>query len=120
MNLYRNDMGFIDLNSNKIKISRLNFSKRILKLEYLNKTYYYKIINQVETLYNELIAFEIAQDFKIDCVSYDIATYDETIAVISENFIKKDQKYISMEEIIKSIYGDKFIKKIIYMIYGML
>lgn len=99
----RDSLGFINLNNINLK-NKINISKDCFCFEYLNEIYFYKVIREPENIYNELIASELALDYKIDCLTYDIATYDETLGVISKNFVKPNKQYIPMEEILKIIY----------------
>lgn len=103
MNFIRDDFGFIDLDI--IKFSRkTNVSKNVFFFEYMGELYFYKVIRELENIYNELIASELALKYKLDCLDYDIAIYDETIGVISKNFIQQNKRYIPMEEILKRVY----------------
>jgi len=109
MELIRDNLGFINLNNSIVEKSKLCNTHKVFSFIYNNKIYFYKTIDRVENIYNELIASELAKDYKINSLDYDIATYNEHIGVISENFITNNIKYIPMEHILISVYGDEFI-----------
>ena len=49
---------------------------------------------------------ELAKEYDIPSVNYDLATYIESIGVISENFIKDKTSFYTIEELLKIYYKD--------------
>lgn len=98
----REDDGFIDIS--EFKINKLNNSRHVYTLNTNNKTYYFKYIDYISDVYNELIAEEIAKDYNIPHIHYDLASYNGNIGVISESFLKEDEVYTSISNILKKVY----------------
>ena len=84
-------------------INRKSFSSGIT-FSYQDNTYYYKQINPIEKLYNELIAEKIANKLNIVCCKYNIAEYYDNLGVISEVFDK--EHYLSMSDFLSNNYND--------------
>lgn len=61
--------------------------------------YYFKKTFGVDTTYNELIAEEIAKEFGIPCLHYDLASYQDNTGVISEDFVK-DNKLVLLSDLL--------------------
>jgi len=96
--------GFIDISD--LKFKKLSNFRNVYTLEYDNKKYYFKTIYNIKTMYNELIAEEIANDYDIPHIHYDLAVLDGNIGVISEDFIKDNETFTDMCSILKTIYND--------------
>lgn len=96
--------GFIDISD--LKFKKLSNFRNVYTLEYNNKKYYFKTIYNIKTMYNELIAEEIANDYDIPHIHYDLAVLDGNIGVISEDFIKDNETFTDMCSILKTIYND--------------
>lgn len=107
MDELRDDNGYIRLDESMlVKI----FSLKLFLFKYKDKNYYVK--NRENPLcYNELIAEELAKDYGIKCVHYDIAIYNNKTTVISEDFVK-DNKYIPMYSLIDSNFKNNTLEKI--------
>ena len=93
------------MNNEKISIITYNHWKIILSFIYENDTYFYKY-SGMSIPYNELIAEELAKDFGINYVSYDLAVLGQYKGVLSKNFIKDNEKYITGEEILNAFFID--------------
>lgn len=99
----------IDSLKNEIRINRIDkFFGLSLRLEfdYYGETYFYKC-NEGGLLfpYSELVAEELAKDYGIPCVSYDLATLNGKNGVISKNYKKKNVNYISAEDILSNYFN---------------
>jgi hypothetical protein len=70
------------------------------KINWNNKTYYVKEYPEIEQAYKEIIAYQIAKKLNIPTASYQIATHQNKICVISESF-DEFKKTISLFEILE-------------------
>lgn len=110
MNKFKDEEGFINLNDINLKNIKSHNLYKNISFEYNNKIYYYKRCKKFFELYNEIIAEEIAKDFDLNYVHYDLAIFNDDYGVISENFIKDNYKYYTLEDIIKTYYNDDIDK----------
>lgn len=97
-------------------ISSLKFESRIKRIgnfydeyihfsfDYNGENYFYKY-NKGVLLYNELVAEEIAKDFNIPCVSYDLAILNGFKGVISRNYKKNNVKYINALTLLENSFN---------------
>ena len=88
MHFKRDHMGFIELEKLPIKerqvINVFNACTFLLK----GKRYYFKELKNTNRCYNELVGYELAKDFGMEAVPYDIASYDGFIGYLSEDYMK--------------------------------
>ncbi len=82
-----------------------NSGKFMIHFDYGGVNYFYKY-NQNTIPYNELIAAELAEDFGIDCVSYDLAVLNGKRGVISANYKKENAHYFSGSDLLYDVYDD--------------
>ena len=84
-------------------------SKVHFSFTYHNEIYYFKKDTYPNcSPYNELVACELAKDFGIPCVEYDLAILGGTTkGVISKNFRLENVQYISGEELFTNVW-DKY------------
>ena len=76
-----------------------NESSILLKIKYNKETYYFKY-NDYYNPYNELLVGELANDFNLPIVSYDLAILHGKKGVISKSFRKNDASYIPGEDLL--------------------
>lgn len=89
----------------------------VFSFDYHGETYYYKFTDYKEiSPYNELIAEELAHDFGIPCVDYDLAVLgDIREGNISKDYKRPDANYLTGQDILYSFYsktmnfGDSFL-----------
>ena len=74
-----------------------------LEFDYNGETYFYKYNENINP-YNELVAEELAKDYGISCVSYDLATLNRVKGVISRNYQKKNVNYIFAKDILSDAF----------------
>ena len=92
-----------DPNVHKVEHSN---SDRSISFIYQSKKYFYKgNVRSWYNPYNELIVSELAKDFGIPCVDYDLAILDTVPGTISLNYKEDDKSYISGEDIFKETWG---------------
>ena len=96
--------GFIDISD--LKSNKMSVFRNVYTLDFNNKKYYFKTIYSIDTIYNELIAEEIAKDYNIPHIHYELAVLDGNIGVISENFVKDNEEYINMDNLLKKVYSN--------------
>jgi len=82
-------------------------SNNMLLLELDNELYYFKYKKFISP-YNELIINELAYDFGISTVDYDLAILNGNKGVLSKNFRKDDAIYITGEELLNDLDYDFF------------
>lgn len=112
METFRDEFGFIEIEKLRCEgLKYLNTYTGHLTFFYDNKKYFFKKCKSIEEEYNELIAEEIALQLGIPCAHYDLASYNDFIGTISENFIESEDKYTTMEQILKQAFGEKGIEK---------
>lgn len=75
--------------------------------KYKGETYFYKQSFYIKggspifiNPYNELVAEELAKDFDIPCIDYDLAIIGSNKGVLSKNFTISDTNYISGKDIL--------------------
>ena len=98
--------GFINLDETSITNIKFVKSYNLISFTYKEKNYFYKSCKRINEPYYELIAEELAKEYDIPSVNYDLATYIESIGVISENFIKDKTSFYTIEELLKIYYKD--------------
>ena len=104
MSIKRDDSGFIEIDRMRItKVTKIpNYAG--FSFVYKGKKYFFKYTRSLDYIYNEMIAYELAQDFGIEAVSYDIASFNGHVGYISEDFYKTGMTYL--EDLLKGFYGD--------------
>ncbi len=80
----RDNYGLISLNNLTLDNIRLFRDYNHKTFEYNDRTYYYKRISSLDNMYNELICNELAKDYGIPCVEYELVSFGEQIGLISE------------------------------------
>ena len=71
---------------------------------FINGEMYY--VKECAIWYAELIVNEFLKLIGIDCLDYDVATFDGEVYVLSKYYKKYDCEYISGDEILKDFYTD--------------
>lgn len=98
--LNRNNLGLIDLSQYIHDVRDNTF--------YIGTDmYYFKVCTNVDSLYNELIVEELAQQFGLECAKYDIGFIDDSIIIFSKNVVKNDEKIINVEDVMLKYYPDE-------------
>lgn len=98
--------GCININYMYIPMQCIGHFSRHYKLVYKDKLYYFKYAKVAYT-YNELVANELAKDFDINCVEYDLASYNGMIGNISEDYIK-GRNHMLMSEFLFTNMGSRY------------
>lgn len=99
INCIRDEFGAIDLEH--LPIKNLKYSDRDHATFYYNNIkYYLKRCSNIEKIYNELIAEELAHDYRIDCSYNDIAFDDQQYYFISADRRGVGDKYVSINEVL--------------------
>lgn len=101
----RDNNGFISLEKLDIQNFKNMKKRRLYSFKYNGDIYFYKVIYDVDKLYNELVGEKIAKRMNIPCAHYDLASYYDTVGVISKNIFSEDDIYISMEEILQNYFS---------------
>lgn len=96
MEQYRNEDGFIDISFIR-PLRYLSKEQTVFFFKHNDIGYIYKNSKFDTSIYNELVAEELAKDFDIPCAQYDLAIFDDEVGVISKYFIEKNQTSYSME-----------------------
>lgn len=112
----RDENGFIKLDDSMIR------DYPVFPIKINDKKYYFKRflpIDEESSVYDELIADELAKCYGINHVHYDIAVCNNIDGVISEDFIK-DNNYITMKEILTNVYGESEEKNTLEDIWNAL
>mgnify|MGYP002857460282 CR=1 FL=1 len=102
--MIRDSLGLLELDS--IGYGDICYTRGYSHFYFIyNETkYYFKRTFSLDTIYNELIAEEIAKEFGILCVHYDLASFRGNVGVICEDFVK-DGKYQRLSDI---LYNDSY------------
>lgn len=80
--------------------TKINFS-----FNYDNEEYFYKYkYNSIA--YNELVACELLEDFKLPHIEYDLAIFNGCKGVMSKNYKDNYSSYISGEDILNDFWKD--------------
>ena len=98
----RDSLGFLNLEG----IKDILYTRKYSNYSFIHNgtKYFFKRTHSIDTIYNELIAEEIAKEFGIPCIHYDLASYNGSIGVICEDFIK-DGKYYVLSDL---LYSDSY------------
>lgn len=104
----RDSMGFIELDKFRIRDYEAVPKSNCFTFTYKGKRYFFKPTKRVEDIYNESIAYEIAKDFGIDAVPYDIASKDGEIGYLSKDCFRPGMMYL--EDMLISFYGNDLNK----------
>lgn len=108
MEKYRDSFGFINIEQMNIEdVQYLRDNKKIFSFWYEGKKYFFKEARHVDFVYNELVAAEIAKQYGINYVTYDLASNFGQIGVISENFFQANDEYLSMEYVLKNYFKEE-------------
>ncbi len=97
-------MGFIEIDRLRIKNYEEVPKSSCFTFTYKGKRYFFKPAKRVEDIYNESIAYEIAKDFGIDAIPYDIATINGKIGYLSMDCFAPGTMYL--EDMLNSFYGN--------------
>lgn len=100
---HRDKMGYIKIEELDIQ-NKSDINYNLFSFEYNGKKYYFKQVKNVNRAYNELIGYELAKDFGIECVSYDLASYNGFIGYLSEDYMKDGYKRLS--GLLSDYYGN--------------
>lgn len=104
MNTIRDDFGAVDLDllykDNQIKVIKPFLGSHAI-IEYQNSIYYLKYIKSLYTLYNEMLAEFLAEDYGINVTYSDIFTYDGNYGMMSKEIKNNNDLYIPMTDIIE-------------------
>lgn len=74
----------------------------LFSFKYYEETYFFKTKNDISiNPYNELLVEELAKDFGIPCIEYDLAILGNDRGVLSKNFKRENINYISGRDILK-------------------
>ena len=103
MELSRDSLGYINLD--KLGIAKIDnlFAIDSFSFNYNNERYFFKKIKSIDQSYNELIGYELAKDFGLDAIEYDLGSYYGFIGFISKDYSRKEYRYL--ESYINSYYG---------------
>jgi len=99
----RDNLGFIILDGIAEKMELVPNTHGTYSYIFDGDKYFYKRCKDVGQIYNELVGYELAKDFGIDAIEYDLASYNGFIGVTSKDYMKKD--YVCLEDMLKSFYG---------------
>lgn len=105
METKRDSLGFVNLDEENLKLEKIISISKIYTFEKEGKKYYFKEIRNVSKIYNELIAEELAKEFGLSCVHYDLAVYEGMIGVISEDFITEKNTFVYIYDLINLYYS---------------
>ena len=96
-------MGYIELEKLPIKdrkeINILHSATFLLR----GKRYYFKEVKVINQSYNEMIGYELAKDFGLEAIPYDLASYNGRIGFLSRDYMQEG--YVSLEDLLKQYYG---------------
>lgn len=105
--LFQNEYHYTDqgeLNEQPFIELELNGKREKFWFYYHNQKYLFKKQEKYsDDIYAEVIAEEIAETLGINSAKYTLATFDNDFGVISENFIKKDERLVLGLEIISTV-----------------
>ena len=81
----RDNFGIINLD--ELLLYDLNEIKeyKLYSFNYQEKKYFFKAVSKMDKLYNELIGEALAKKVHLSCAHYDLAEFNNTIGVYSEN-----------------------------------
>ncbi len=89
--------------SNNAVVKRVRNNQILFWFYYNGEKYYFKYDFLTNPL-TELIVEELAHDYGIPCISYDLASVGNRKGVISKNYKVKGAKYISGKKILEDFY----------------
>lgn len=93
-----------NIGSNQIvRVIEKDYQKIVFSFDYQGETYYYKY-DSLTLPYSELVAAELANDYGISHVDYDLATYENSKGVISKDYKKENDKIIEGTVILSDFY----------------
>ena len=103
MKFKKDHLGYIELEKlslkNKEEINQLHSFTFL----YLGKRYFFKEAKNVSQSYNELIGYELAKDFGLEAVPYDLASYNGHVGFLSQDYMKDG--YVCLEDLLVKYYG---------------
>ncbi len=104
MGIKRDNLGLLVLDNIRMSNKKDVESYDGFRFVYNGITYYFKNVRSLEYLYNEMLAYEIAKEFGIEAIPYDIATYNGEVGYLSQDFFQPGMVYL--EDLLKNFYGD--------------
>ena len=107
-NSKRDNLGTIELEQLKLrKIKDIRPGKYDnFSFYYNNEEYFFKRCSSINSIYNELLAEELAKDYGIECAHYDLASYDGMIGTISKNILEKGDLFHQLSEFVTDDSND--------------
>lgn len=103
MAIEREYLGFINLDKLKIKNKQVINVFNSFSFVYRNQKYFFKELKNTSQFYNELIGYELARDFGMPAIPYDVASSDGFVGYLSKDYMRKG--YIYLEDVLKMEYG---------------
>jgi hypothetical protein len=103
INIERDSFGAIDytlLRKNSKYSFISNVDNNTILINYDNIYYYLKKCRNLDYLYNELVAQELALDYNIDCTEYDLFVDEENYGTISKRIYDNNSSFIIMQDLI--------------------
>lgn len=93
-------------NNPNVSLTKGSGASEAFSFVYHGIKYFYKgNVGNWYSPYNELLISELAKDFGIPCVDYDLAIFDGIEGTVSLNYKEEGKTYISGEEIFKETWG---------------
>ena len=96
-------MGYIELEKMPIKKREETNQLHSFTFLYWGKRYYFKEVKAINQSYNELIGYELAKDFGLEAIPYDLASYNGHIGFLSKDYMQDG--YVRLEDLLKNYYG---------------
>ena len=98
----RDSLGLIELDN--IKLKNINYTRpgkyNNFAFTVKGKKYFFKRCASITSIYNELIAEEIAKEYGIKCAHYDLASYNGMVGTISQDISEDCDNFYLLSEII--------------------
>ncbi len=96
-------MGYIELEKLPIKERKETNVLHAATFLLRGKRYFFKPVKQINQSYNELIGYELAKDFGLEAIPYDLASYYGQIGFLSKDY--KQEGYVCLDDLLKNYYG---------------
>ncbi|MBQ4031414.1 MAG: hypothetical protein II625_06635 [Bacilli bacterium] len=104
MAIEREYLGFINLDKWHIKDKQVINVFNSFSFMCRKQKFFFKELKNSSQFYNELIGYELAKDYGMEAIPYDVASYDGFVGYLSRDYMKDG--YVYLEDILKKQYGD--------------
>lgn len=108
LQLKRDSYGIMDLDNLDISdITYIRFGNyKNFSFVFEGEKFFFKTCNGLMNIYNELLAEVIAEKYGVNCVHYDLGSFNGMIGVVSKNFVAENDSFYHLSSFIDDFHNN--------------